>query len=68
MDLSNSSNRDGNSDTSFVDFLVDDLDFEGRVAAEDFGRGDFKSLDESKGVDGSLEVGSEGEEDVNIFT
>ena len=68
MNLSNGSNRNSNSDTSFVDFLVDDLNFEGRVAAEDFGGWDLKTLDKSKGVYGSLEVGSEGKKNVDIFT
>ncbi len=67
VDLSDSCNRNSNSDTGFVDFLVDDLDFEGRIAAEDFSRRDFESLDEGHGIDGALEIGSEGEQDMNVL-
>ena len=38
MDLGDGCNRDSNSNPGLIDFLVDDLDFEGRIAAEDFGR------------------------------
>lgn len=36
MDLSDGCDRNSNGDTGLVDFLVDNLDFEGRVAAENF--------------------------------
>ncbi len=56
VDLGDRCNRDCDCNTSFIDFLVDDLDFEGRVAAKNLSRRYFKSLNECHGVDRSLEV------------
>lgn len=36
VDLGDSCHRDSYGDAGLVDFLVDDLDFEGRVTAENF--------------------------------
>lgn len=58
---------DGDSNTGFVDFFIDDLDFEGGVATEDSGWGNLESLNESEGVDWAFEVASEGQKDVNVF-
>lgn len=68
MNLSDSSDWKSNSDTSFIDCLVDDLDFKRRTASWDFSWTDFKSLKESQSINCSLEVSSEWQKDMNIFS
>lgn len=66
--MSDSGDRDGDSDSSDIDFGVDDLNFEGRIAAEDFIGGDLKAMQEGGGLDGSFEIGSEGKQDMDILS
>lgn len=52
-------NCQGNSGS--VDLLINYLNFERRVASKDLVWGNFKSVQEGSSIDGSVEVGSEGE-------
>lgn len=67
VNLGNGGDRDSDGNTSFVDFFVEDLDFERWIAAEDSSWGNLESLNESQCVDFSFEVASEGQKNVNIL-
>jgi hypothetical protein len=61
LDLSGSSHGNSDSDSGYVDFSVDDLNFEGGIASEDSVRCDLESVKEGGGLNGALKVGSEGQ-------
>lgn len=67
MNLGNGCNRDSDGNTSFVNFFIDDLDFERWIAAKNSSWRNLESLNESQGVDLTFKVASEGQKNVNIF-
>ncbi len=67
VDLSDCSNRDGNSNSCYIDLLVNDFNFKRRVTSKNFSRTDFKPLNESQGLDGSLEIWPERQQNGNIL-
>lgn len=60
LDLSHCCDSDTDGNTGWVNLSVDDLNLKRWVAAENFVRSYFKSVQEGQGLNGSLEVSSEG--------
>ena len=68
LHLGGSGDGNSHSNTCHVDSGVDYLHLEGRLTAEYFIGGNLESVDKSCSSDGSIEVRSEGQQYVDIFS